>query len=95
MPVYGYATRKREQDFCATIRHADGASQWAHVRTNLGRKVAYAMLARHFVGCKIESFRDEDQMDAYDRQGAADSDGCLRYNHDFGSSSFYESQAGA
>lgn len=95
MSVYGYATRKSEVSFCATIRHADGASQWAHVRTNLGRSVAYAMIAKHFDGCKVEDFRDENRMTAYDREQAADDNGILPRNSNFGYSSFYEQQAGA
>lgn len=95
MPTYGYAPRKREQDYCASIRHPDGASQWAHVRTNLGRKAAYAMIARHFAGCKVENFRDETQMTTYDREQAADSDGCLVRNPWADDGSFYERQAGA
>ena len=95
MATYGYATRKREQDYCATIRHPDGASQWAHVRTNMGRKVAYGMMAKHFEGCKVESLRGEDQMDAYDRVQAADSNGHLPRNPDYGYGTFNEQQAGA
>lgn len=80
MPSYGYQTRKPEQSYCASIRHTDGSSQWTHVRTNLGRKTAFAMIARHFEGSKIEDFRDEAQMTSYDRDQAQQDDGMLRKN---------------
>lgn len=93
--MYGMMQHRPQKDYCASIRHADGASQWAHVRTNLGRKVAFSMMARHFTGAVIVDFRDETRFDQYDRQGVADSDGVLVTNPDAGYSSFYEQQAGA
>lgn len=82
MTVYGYRTRTPEKNYFADIRHPGGAAQWAHVRTNMGRKVAYAMIAKHFEGCKIEAFRDEAKMTAFDREGLAQgSDGHLVTNH--------------
>jgi hypothetical protein len=93
--MYGMNQHRPNRDYCATIRHSDGASQWAHVRTNMGRSVAYGMMARHFAGLKIEQFRDESKFDAYDRQGVSDSDGILRHNPNYGYGTFYEQQAGA
>lgn len=93
--MYGMNQHRPLKDYCATILHSDGASQWTHVRTNMGRKVAYAMIAKHFEGCKVESFRDEAQMDAYDRQGASDSDGCLHRNAWAGYGTSGESYASA
>lgn len=78
MTVYGYRHIPQRHYF-ADVRYASGATSWAHVRTNLGRKAAYAMIAKHFEGCKIERFRDEDFATAYDREGLAQgSDGALR-----------------
>lgn len=93
--MYGMNQHRPQKDYCATIRHADGASQWAHVRTNMGRKVAYAMIARHFEDCKVESFRDENQMDSYDRQGVGQSDGHLVTNPWAGYGTSGESYASA
>lgn len=53
MTVYGYRHIPQRHYF-ADVRYASGATSWAHVRTNLGRKAAYAMIAKHFEGCKIE-----------------------------------------
>jgi hypothetical protein len=79
--MYGMNRHIPQSNYFANIRHPDGCFQWAHVRTNLGRKVAYAMIAKHFDGCKIESFRDDRTADAYDREGLAQgSDGILRTN---------------
>lgn len=93
--MYGMNQHRPNRDYCATIRHADGATQWAHVRTNMGRSVAYAMVAKHFNGCTVVNFRDETKFDAYDRQGVAQSDGILPVNVWAGSGNFYERQAGA
>ena len=82
MPSYGYKTRKPDENFFASIRTVNGGSAWEHVRTNLGRKVAYAMIAKHWDGeGKIEDFRDQRQATSYDREGLAQgSDGVLRVN---------------
>lgn len=97
MTVYAARQRKPEENFFATIRTASGGSAMEHVRTNLGRKVAYAMIAKHWDGDgKIESFRDERQATYDDRQAIAQgSDGILRKNIWAGCSSHYESMAGA
>lgn len=79
--MYAAKTRRLEEDFFATIRTASGGAAWEHVRTNLGRKVAYAMMAKHWEGeGKIEHFRDTRTATAEDRNGARDSDGVLRNN---------------
>lgn len=93
--MYGMRQHRPNKDYCATIVHVDGASQWAHVRTNLGGKVAYAMMAKHFAGCTVSNFRNATKFDAYDLMGVADSDGVLRVNPWAGSGNFYEQQAGA
>lgn len=82
MTVYAAKSRAPEQNYFASIRTASGGSAWEHVRTNLGRKVAYAMIAKHWGDDgKIESFRDENQMIGYDREGLSQgSDGVLRTN---------------
>lgn len=97
MPSYGYASRKREENFFASIRTNSGGSAWEHVRTNLGRRVAYAMIAKHWAGeGRIEHFRDDHTATAYDREGIEQgSDGILRTNPYAGYSTFYERQAGA
>lgn len=78
MTVYGYRSIPQRHYF-ADIRHANGATSWAHVRTNLGRKAAYAMIARHYEGCRIACFRDQDAATPYDLEGLAQgSDGALR-----------------
>lgn len=80
--MYALKQRKPEENFFASIRTASGGSCWEHVRTNLGRKVAYAMIAKHWDGeGKIESFRDQRQATSYDRAGLEQgSDGILRKN---------------
>jgi hypothetical protein len=82
MPVYGYQTRKPEANYFADIRLPDGATKWEHVKTNLGRKVAYAMIAKHYDGFgKIVAFRDETQMTPHDKEGLEQgSDGKLHTN---------------
>lgn len=82
MPAYGYRQRRPEENFFADIRYPNGASSWEHVRTNLGRKVAFAMISKHHDGHgKIVAFRDESQMTSYDREGLEQgSDGVLRKN---------------
>lgn len=74
------AKRIPPRNYFASIRHFNGGSSWAHVRTHFGRKVAYAMIAKHIEGDgKIESFRDDETADHYDHQGLAEgSDGTLR-----------------
>lgn len=65
------ARRIPQNNYFADIRSADGSSCWTHLRTGFGRSTAYAMIAKHFDGCKIESFRDDRTANAYDRQGLA------------------------
>lgn len=72
--MYGMREHRPARDYFATIRTPTGGSQWQHVRTNLGRKVAYAMIAKIYAdldGYTIASFRDEAQATAYDREGLA------------------------
>lgn len=80
--MYAAKSRTPDQNYFATIRTASGGSSYAHVRTNLGRKVAYAMIARHWGDDgKIEHFRDETNMTRDDRDVLAQgSDGVLRVN---------------
>lgn len=93
MTIYAARTRAPEANYFATIRFPNGGSKWEHVRTNLGRKVAYAMIAKHYGdGARIEDFRDEAQATEYDREGLAQgSDGILRINVWAGYSSRAES----
>lgn len=97
MTIYAARTRRPEQDYFADIRFSNGATGWEHVRTNLGRKVAYAMIAKHYGDyAKIESFRDENTATDYDREGLVQgSDGVLRVNVWAGYSSAGESYATA
>ena len=74
------AKRIPQRNYFADIRTISGGSCWEHVRTTLGRKTAYAMIAKHWEGeGKIESFRDDDTATPLDLQGIAEgSDGALR-----------------
>jgi hypothetical protein len=78
--MYGMNKHTPQRNYFATIRTTDGCSCWEHVRTNLGRKVAYAMIAKHWKGeGKIENFRDDDTATDYDREGLErGSEGVLR-----------------
>ena len=69
-----------QRNYFADIRTISGGYCWEHVRTNLGRKTAYAMIAKHWEGeGKIESFRDDDTATPDDLRGVAEgSDGALR-----------------
>lgn len=72
--MYGMREHRPARNYFATIRTPNGGSQWEHVRTNLGRKVAYAMVAKSLAdhdGYTIADFRDETQATAYDREGLA------------------------
>lgn len=82
MTSYGIKLRRKEENFFADIRTEDGAVAWEHVRTNLGRNVAYGMIARHWADDgKIEGFRDQYQATSRDEDGIAQgSDGILRKN---------------
>lgn len=80
MPIYGYKSRAPELNYFADVRSESGGLFWEHIRTNLGRKVAYAMIAKHHSDCKIVSFRDDSQATEYDRQGLESSDGVLLIN---------------
>lgn len=82
MTVYAARTRRPEENYFADIRTVTGGACWEHVRTNLGRKVAYAMIAKFWDGAgTIEHFRDETQITPYDKEGLAQgSDGVLRHN---------------
>lgn len=81
MTVYALRQRRPEQDFFATITTENGGSAWEHVRTNLGPKVAYAMIAKHWDGFgKITEFRYDRRATAEDRSWARESDGTLREN---------------
>ena len=76
--MYGMNRHIPQRNYFADIRAEDGSACWAHVRTTLGRTAAYAIIAKHFDGCKIESFRDDRTANSYDRQGVArGSDGLL------------------
>lgn len=73
MTVYGYTTRKPEVDYCATVRLSDGCSKFEYFRTNLGPRVAYGMLAKHYAdvpGAKFE-LRYGDRLTDYDKEGIA------------------------
>lgn len=91
--MYGMMQHRPTRDYFATIRFPNGASKWEHVRTNLGRTVAYAMIAKHYGDDgQIEHFRDEITMNDYDREGLEQgSDGVLRVNIWAGYSSRNES----
>ena len=94
--MYGMMQHNPQRNYFATIRSIDGASKWEHVRTNMGRKVAYAMIAKHYDGLgKIEQFRDEQTMTSYDREQAQGSDGMLHVNIWAGYSSANESYSTA
>lgn len=77
--MYGMNQHRPARDYFASIVTPTGGAMWEHVRTNLGPKVAYAMIAKHHEGSKIVSFRTEKQATAYDLEGLAQgSDGILR-----------------
>lgn len=79
--MYAIKARVPEENYFAFVRTANGGSAWEHVRTNRGRKVAYAMIAKHWEGeGKIESFRDQRSATDEDRANARQSDGILRRN---------------
>lgn len=79
--MYGMKEHRPLRDYFADIVTPTGATIWEHVRTNLGRNVAYAMIAKHHAGNTIQSFRDQDQATYYDLEGLAQgSDGILRIN---------------
>ncbi len=81
MTVYAARQRRPEQDFFATITTTNGGVAWEHVRTNLGPKVAYAMIAKHWDGHgKITDFRHDHRATREDKEAARDSDGILREN---------------
>jgi len=78
--MYGMNRHIPQRNYFADIVSPEGSS-WAHVRTNLGRKVAYAILAKHYEGAQIKNFRDEQSATQYDRDALAQgSDGLLRRN---------------
>ena len=82
--MYGMNTKTPARDYFASmINIKSGGSFWTHVRTNLGRKAAYAMIAKHYdKSVKIHDFRDDTQMLFCDRQGLEQgSDGVLRRGH--------------
>jgi hypothetical protein len=80
--MYGMKEHIPARNYFATIATPTGGAMWEHIRTNLGRKVAYAMLAKHYAGFDgytIASFRDETQATHHDLAGLAQgSDGVLR-----------------
>lgn len=84
--MYGMKEHRPLRDYFASIVTPTGATMWEHVRTNLGRKVAYAMIAKHHEGHGvIAGFRDDTQATAYDREALAQgSDGILRRNPNLG-----------
>lgn len=72
--MYGMREHRPARNYFASIRTPTGGSMWEHVRTNLGRKVAYAMVAKRFAGLDgyaIADFRDEAQATAHDHAGLA------------------------
>ncbi len=82
--MYGMNTKSPARDYFASMKSINsGGAFWTHVRTNLGRKTAYAMIAKHYEGsAKIDDFRDDNQMLFCDRQGLDQgSDGVLRRGH--------------
>lgn len=97
MTVYALRTRTPEQNYFADIRFPNGATQWVHLRTNLGRKIAYAIIAKHYAGeARIVALRDENTMNAHDREGLDQgSDGNLITNMWAGYSTYGESYASA
>lgn len=96
MTVYGYKTRRPDENYFATIVASDGSQYFTHLRTNLGTKVAYAMIAKHYAGDKIASFRHGETITSYDRQALDQgSDGVLRTNIWAGYSSHGESYSTA
>ena len=81
MTVYAARTRAPEKNYFADVVSTNGGSSWVHVRTNLGGKIAYAMIAKHYDGYgKIVAFRNEDHATAYDREQVIASDGKLHTN---------------
>ena len=82
--MYGMNTKIPSRDYFACMRSIKSTGAfWTHVRTNLGRKAAYAMIAKHYDGsAKIHDFRDDTQMLLCDRQGLDQgSEGVLRRGH--------------
>lgn len=69
--IYGMTPHNPQKNYFADIRHPCGGSSWTHIRTNLGRKTAFAMIAKQYSGCKIEGFRDDVAATKFDRQALA------------------------
>ena len=69
--MYGMTQYKPKKNYFADIRSPSGGSRWTYIRTNLGRKVAYAMIAKENTGDQIESFRDELEATEFDRKALA------------------------
>jgi hypothetical protein len=73
------ARRIPQNNYFADIRAPDGSSCWTHVRTSFDRSTAYAIIAKHYAGWKIEDFRDDRTANAYDRLWSSSRlDGTLR-----------------
>jgi hypothetical protein len=69
--MYGMTQYKPQKYYFADIRSLSGGARWTYVRTNLGRKVAYSMIAKESTGDQIESFRDELEATNFDRKALA------------------------
>lgn len=69
--MYGMNQHIPQRNYFADIVWPCGGSQWAHVRTNMGRKVAFAMINKTYAGATIKNFRDERTITPFDREALA------------------------
>lgn len=72
--MYGMKEHRPARNYFATIRSPSGNLRWDYVRTNLGCKTAYAIIAKRIAdldGYKIIDFRDQTQATDHDRAGLA------------------------